>query len=134
VGTPQGYDHQVVSGRRLPEDARHVHERPGTAYPELFHPPALARARRRPNTIACYRDTIRLLVSYVCQQTGKQPARQSLADLDTAMISAFLDHLETSRGNSITTRNGWLRLPALRVALNRRVAPHTVGTTGQDEL
>src|SRR5260370_6533749 len=58
-----------------------------------------------PNTIACYRDTIRLLVSYICQQTGKQPARQSLADLDTAMISAFLDHLETSRGNSITTRN-----------------------------
>jgi integrase/recombinase XerD len=58
-----------------------------------------------PNTIACYRDTIRLLVSYVCRQTGKQPARQSLADLDTAMISAFLDHLETSRGNSITTRN-----------------------------
>jgi hypothetical protein len=30
--------------------------------------------------------------------------------------------------------NGWLRLPALCVALNRRVAPHTVGTTGQDEL
>lgn len=58
-----------------------------------------------PNTIACYRDTIRLLVSYACQQTGKQPARLSLADLDTAMISAFLDHLETSRGNSITTRN-----------------------------
>ncbi len=58
-----------------------------------------------PNTIACYRDTIRLPVSYVQQQTGKQPGRQSLTDLDVGMISAFLDHLETSRGNSITTRN-----------------------------
>src|SRR5260370_42365146 len=56
-------------------------------------------------TVACYRDTIRLLVRYVQEQTGKQPARQSLADLDASMISAFLDHLETSRGNSVTTRN-----------------------------
>lgn len=58
-----------------------------------------------PNTIACYRDTIRLLVRYVQQQTGKPPARQSLTDLDAAMISAFLDHLETNRGNGIATRN-----------------------------
>jgi integrase/recombinase XerD len=58
-----------------------------------------------PDTIACYRDTIRLLVRYVHRQTGRQPARQSLADLDAGMISAFLDHLETSRGNSIATRN-----------------------------
>jgi hypothetical protein len=94
-----------LAAGRLQPNQENVHERPGTAYPELFHPQALARSRRRPNTIACYRDTIRLLVSCVCQQTGKQPARQSLADLGTAMISAFLDHLETSRGNSITTRN-----------------------------
>jgi integrase/recombinase XerD len=58
-----------------------------------------------PDTIASYRDTIRLLVRYVWQQTGKPPARQSLTDLDAGMISAFLDYLETSRGNSITTRN-----------------------------
>jgi hypothetical protein len=58
-----------------------------------------------PDTVACYRDTIRLLVRYVCQQTGKQPARQGLADLDAGMVSAFLDHLETSRGNSVATRN-----------------------------
>jgi integrase/recombinase XerD len=57
------------------------------------------------NTIACYRDTIRLLVRYVCQRTGKQPARQSLTDLDAGTISSFLDHLETTRGNSVTTRN-----------------------------
>ena len=58
-----------------------------------------------PNTVACYRDTIRLLVSYVHQQTGKHPSRQSLADLDAGTISAFLSYLEISRGNSITTRN-----------------------------
>jgi integrase/recombinase XerD len=50
-------------------------------------------------------DTIRLLVSYVHQQTGKHPSRQSLADLDAGTISSFLTHLEASRRNSITTRN-----------------------------
>jgi site-specific recombinase XerD len=58
-----------------------------------------------PNTIVCYRDTIKLLVTYIHQQTGKHPSRQSLTDLDAGAISAFLDHLENSRGNSITTRN-----------------------------
>ena len=61
-----------------------------------------------PDTIACYRDTIRLLVRYVHHQTGKQPARQSLTDLDAGTISAFLDHLETGRGNSVATRNNRL--------------------------
>ena len=58
-----------------------------------------------PNTIACYRDTVRLLVSYICQETGKHPSRQSLTDLDAGRISAFLEHLETARGNSTATRN-----------------------------
>ena len=58
-----------------------------------------------PDTIASYRDTIRLLVRYVWQQTGKPPARQSLTDLNAGMISAFLDYLEKDRGNSIPTRN-----------------------------
>src|SRR5712691_3910941 len=58
-----------------------------------------------PNTIACYRDTIKLLVTYVHQQARKHPSRQNLTDLDADAISAFLDHLENTRGNSITTRN-----------------------------
>ena len=58
-----------------------------------------------PHTIASYRDTFTLLLGYVHQQTGKLPARLELADLDAATIGAFLQHLETTRGNSAATRN-----------------------------
>ena len=57
------------------------------------------------HTIASYRDTWRLLLSHVNQQTGKLPAHLDLADLDAATVSGFLHDLETVRGNSIATRN-----------------------------
>ena len=68
--------------------------------------------RASPDTIASYRDTFRLLLGYACQHTGKPPGRLDFADLDAPLISGFLTHLETSRGNSITTRNN--RLAAIR--------------------
>ena len=43
-----------------------------------------------PHTIASYRDTFRLLLGYLHQQTGKQPAQLDLADLDAPAIGAFL--------------------------------------------
>lgn len=58
-----------------------------------------------PHTIASYRDTVKLLLGYVHQQTGKLPALLDLADVDAATIGAFLQHLETVRGNSAATRN-----------------------------
>ena len=61
-----------------------------------------------PHTIASYRDTFRLLLGYVHEQTGKQPAQLQLADLDAVTVGAFLTHLETSRGNSAATRNNRL--------------------------
>ena len=61
-----------------------------------------------PHTIASYRDTLRLLLGYVHDQTGKQPAQLALADLDAATVGAFLAHLETGRGNSAATRNNRL--------------------------
>ena len=65
-----------------------------------------------PHTIASYRDTFTLLLGYIHQQTGKLPAQLDLADLDAATIGAFLQQLETSRGNSAATRNA--RLAAIR--------------------
>ena len=65
-----------------------------------------------PHTIASYRDTFTLLLGYIHQQTGKLPAQLDLADLDPATIGAFLQQLETSRGNSPATRNA--RLAAIR--------------------
>ena len=61
-----------------------------------------------PHTIAAYRDTFRLLLSFAHEQTGKQPAALEFEDLDALLIAAFLDHLEHQRGNSPRTRNARL--------------------------
>ncbi len=46
------------------------------------------------------------------QQSGKTPAQLDWDDLDATMISAFLNHLEAERHNSVRTRN--VRLTAIR--------------------
>jgi site-specific recombinase XerD len=80
---------------------------------QAFFTERLARQRgASPRTIASYRDTLRLLLAFAQDRTGKQPAALDWGDLDAAMISAFLDHLEASRGNGPRTRN--LRLTAIR--------------------
>ena len=63
-------------------------------------------------TIASYRDSLRLLLAFAQQRTGKPPSALDWADLDTGLITAFLDHLETQRHNTTRTRN--LRLTAIR--------------------
>ncbi len=65
-----------------------------------------------PRTIASYRDTLRLLLCFIQERTGKQPAKLDWDDLDETLISAFLEHLETDRHNTPRTRN--LRLTAIR--------------------
>jgi len=65
-----------------------------------------------PHTIAAYRDTFRLLLAFAADRTGTRPSGLDLADLDAVLIGAFLDHLETSRRNSVATRNH--RLAAIR--------------------
>jgi integrase/recombinase XerD len=65
-----------------------------------------------PHTIASYRDTIRLLLTYASNELGVEPARLDLGQLDAPLIGAFLDYLETDRGCSARTRN--TRLAAIR--------------------
>ena len=60
------------------------------------------------NTIAAYRDTLRLLLGYATTRTGLSPSQLDLADLDAPLIAGFLDHLEHERGNSVRTRNARL--------------------------
>jgi len=60
------------------------------------------------HTIAAYRDTLRLLLTYAADHTGVSPSRMDIARLDAPMIGAFLDHLEHDRGNSVRTRNARL--------------------------
>ena len=60
------------------------------------------------HTIAAYRDTFRLLLRFAQKRTGKQPSALQIEDLDAALITAFLDHLEHERANSPRTRNARL--------------------------
>jgi site-specific recombinase XerD len=65
-----------------------------------------------PRTVAAYRDTFRLLLLFAERHIGKTPVTVALADLDAALVLAFLDHLEHDRGNGARTRNA--RLAAIR--------------------
>ena len=80
---------------------------------QAFFSERLARQRQAsPRTVACYRDTLRLLLCFVQESSGTAPSALSWDDLDEPVVAAFLDHLEMSRGNSARTRN--LRLTAVR--------------------
>ena len=57
----------------------------------------LARQRdASPHTIASYRDSFRLLLEFLNEQTGKAPSKLQLEDLDVARITAFLHIWRTS--------------------------------------
>jgi len=61
-----------------------------------------------PHTVGAYADTFRLLLAFVQRRSGKAPSGLDLADLDVAVIGAFLDYLERERGNAVRTRNSRL--------------------------
>jgi integrase/recombinase XerD len=89
---------------------------------EAFFTDRLIRQRHAsPHTIAAYRDTWRLLLTFTARQAGRQPSQLDLSDLDAPLIGAFLNHLEHDRGNSPRTRN--TRLAAIH-SLFRYAALH----------
>jgi site-specific recombinase XerD len=74
-----------------------------------FFTDRLARQKNAsPNTVAAYRDTCRLLLTFARDRTGKTPSTLSLADLNAVLIGEFLHHLEHQRGNATATRNARL--------------------------
>jgi integrase/recombinase XerD len=74
-----------------------------------FFTDKLIRQRQAsPHTIAAYRDTCRLLLDFAWRRTAIAPTRLDLSDLDAGLITAFLQHLETERGNTTATRNARL--------------------------
>jgi integrase/recombinase XerD len=68
----------------------------------------IAQRHASDHTVAAYRDTWRLLLGFAANSTRKQPSQLDIADLDTPLITAFLDHLERLRNNSVRTRNARL--------------------------
>jgi integrase/recombinase XerD len=61
-----------------------------------------------PRTVESYRDSFRLLLNFAQQTLRKQPTTLTLQDVAPALVSGFLDHLETARGNCVRSRNARL--------------------------
>ena len=73
------------------------------------------------HTVAAYRDTFRLLLTFASDDRGRSASQLRIDDLGPTVIATFLDHLEVERGNSVTTRNA--RLAAIH-SLFRYAALH----------
>jgi len=68
----------------------------------------IAQRQASGHTIAAYRDTWKLVLAFTSGRLRKPPSRLQVTDLDAPLIGAFLDHLETARGNTTATRNARL--------------------------
>jgi len=66
----------------------------------------------RPSSLKSYRDSAKLFLLFLAEKTGHKVSRLTLADLTCAQVLAFLQSLETHRGNQVRTRNQ--RLAAIR--------------------
>jgi integrase/recombinase XerD len=65
-----------------------------------------------PHTCDSYAYSFQSLFEFASQKLKSAPSALMLEQLDAALISSFLEHLETTRGNSAETRN--IRLAAFR--------------------
>jgi len=79
---------------------------------ERFFTERLMQQRQvSPHTISSYRDTFRLLLTFIHQRLRTPPARLVFDAIDAPLVVAFLDQLEKTRGLSPRSRN--LRLTAV---------------------
>lgn len=65
-----------------------------------------------PHTCDAYAYTFRLLLAFAAKRLRSQPAAFTLEQIDAPLVLAFLDELQSKRGNSARTRNA--RLAAIR--------------------
>ena len=80
---------------------------------EAFLREHLARHRgASQHTCDSYAYSFQSLFAFASQKLKVAPSALLLEQLDAALISTFLEHLETTRGNSAETRN--IRLAAIR--------------------
>jgi integrase/recombinase XerD len=81
-------------------------------------------------TIRAYRDTWRLLLTFLSEAVHVPAHQLQLTHLDPAHVIAFLDYLEHERGNSAATRN--LRLAAIKsvMVFHANSSPERLDTIG----
>lgn len=65
-----------------------------------------------PHTVKTYANCFVLLVRFTADRLKRRPTDLEIEDFGIDMILAFLDNVETGRGNCVGTRNG--RLAAIR--------------------
>lgn len=68
------------------------------------------------NTVAAYRDSLRLYLLFLSERVKRPVARLCVDDMQYDNTLDFLQHLEEQRHNSVRTRNG--RLAAIKCFLN----------------
>lgn len=90
------------------------HQSPGfaTLVRDFFCERLLNQQNVSPHTVTAYRDTFRLLLAFLQRQRRMSPSKLSLEHIDAPTVLAFLESLETERGNGVRTRNA--RLAAIR--------------------
>jgi site-specific recombinase XerD len=89
--------------------------------------------RRSPQTVVSCRDTFRLLLLFLREQTGVEPSALRLTDVDAPAVLSFLTYLEQERGNSVRSRNirrsairSFFRLVALRAPDSLGIVPRVL--------
>jgi integrase/recombinase XerD len=80
------------------------------------------------HTQRAYRDTLRLLFTFLAERRHCPVSSLTLQDLHVDAILAFLSHLETKRANSAASRN--VRLAAIR-SFFRHLIEHDLTRAGQ---
>jgi site-specific recombinase XerD len=64
------------------------------------------------HTVLSYRDSLQLFFCYLADAQGVDVSKLRLEDITEDKVLAFLDHLESTRGNAVATRNS--RLTAIK--------------------
>ena len=57
-----------------------------------------------PHTCDAYATAFQLLFEFAARRLNKQPSQLCLEQIDATLVLAFLQHLETERGNGPSTR------------------------------
>lgn len=82
----------------------------------------LTQRQASPRTVAAYRDSLRLLLTFAQDRVGKTASDLDVADVDAPLVGEFLTHLERDRHNSVRTRN--TRLAAIRALFRYAALRH----------
>lgn len=86
----------------------------------------VAQRQLSPNTVRAYRDTWKLLLQHISDDTGTPVCRIRIEQVDHDRVTGFLTWLETARGNSVTTRNARLAAIHAWASYTARMLPQHV--------